>query len=80
MRTTTMTFTRIVIPDVDTAGFDWSFILRGLQSGDQLTLIQKDETDPDLDVFPFRSDYLTVGEITVKTPSRLTPKSVFLES
>ena len=41
------TFTRIVIPDFDTAGFDWSFILRGLQAGDQLTLIQKDESDPE---------------------------------
>ena len=35
-------FTRIVIPDVDTAGFDWSFLLRAIQSGDQLTLIQAD--------------------------------------
>ena len=61
-------FTRIVIPDFDTAGFDWSFILRGLQAGDQLTLIQKDETDPD-DIFPFRSDYLTVGEIVENSES-----------
>ena len=62
------TFTRIVIPDFDTAGFDWSFILRGLQAGDQLTLIQKDETDPN-DIFPFRSDYLTVGEIVENSES-----------
>ena len=61
-------FTRIVIPDFDTAGFDWSFILRGLQAGDQLTLIQKDESDPD-DIFPFRSDYLTVGEIVENSES-----------
>ena len=61
-------FTRIVIPDFDTAGFDWSFILRGLQAGDQLTLIQKDETDPN-DIFPFRSDYLTVGEIVENSES-----------
>ena len=61
-------FTRIVIPDFDTAGFDWSFILRGLQAGDQLTLVQKDESDPD-DIFPFRSDYLTVGEIVENSES-----------
>ena len=61
-------FTRIVIPDLDTADFDWSFILRALQAGDQLTLIQKDESDPD-DIFPFRSDYLTVGEVTENSES-----------
>jgi hypothetical protein len=61
-------FSRIVIPGVDTANFDWTFLLRALQAGDQLTLIQKDETDPD-DPSPFRSDYLTVGEITENSES-----------
>jgi surface protein len=58
-------FTRIVIPDFDTAGFDWSFLIRAIRPGDQLTLIQSDigdPADPD-DDFPFRSDYLTVGEV-----------------
>ena len=55
-------FTRIVVPFTDTAGFDWQVLLRGITVGDQLSLIQFDRTDPD-NVFPFRSDYITVAAI-----------------
>jgi hypothetical protein len=64
-------FTRIVVPFVDTAGFDWTFLLRGIRRGDQLSLIQIDAVDPlnPDDDFPFRSDFLTISDITENADS-----------
>ena len=64
-------FTRIVVPFVDTAGFDWTFLLRGIRKGDQLSLIQIDAVDPlnPDDDFPFRSDFLTISDITENADS-----------
>ena len=64
-------FTRIVVPFVDTAGFDWTVLLRSIRKGDQLSLIQIDTVDPDDpdDDFPFRSDYLTISDITENADS-----------
>ena len=64
-------FTRIVVPFIDTAGFDWTFLLRGIRKGDQLSLVQidaGDPLDPD-DDSPFRSDYLTISDITENAES-----------
>ncbi len=64
-------FTRIVVPFVDTAGFDWTVLLRGIRKGDQLSLIQIDAVDPlnPDDDFPFRSDYITISDITENADS-----------
>ena len=64
-------FTRIVVPLVDTAGFDWTVLLRSIRKGDQLSLIQIDAVDPldPDDDFPFRSDYLTISDITENAES-----------
>ena len=46
-------------------------MLRGIRKGDQLSLIQIDAADPDGpdDDFPFRSDYLTISDITENAES-----------
>ena len=64
-------FTRIVVPFVDTAGFDWTVMLRSIRKGDQLSLVQIDAVDPldPDDDFPFRSDYLTISDITENAES-----------
>ena len=64
-------FTRIVVPFVDTAGFDWTVMLRSIRKGDQLSLVQIDAVDPldPDDNFPFRSDYLTISDITENAES-----------
>jgi hypothetical protein len=61
-------FTRIVIPHVDTEGFAWDGLLQLIEEGDQLTLLQKDPTDPNTTVTQ-RSDFLTVGQETINSES-----------
>ena len=64
-------FTRIVVSKKDNVGFDWSVMLRGITAGDQLTLVQVDEQDPNNpdDDLTFRSDFIVQGDPTENSES-----------
>ena len=51
-------WTRMVIPNHDLAGFDWTLITTAIIKGDQVSLIQfEKEDDPDLPDYTLRSDH-----------------------
>ena len=63
-------WTRMVIPNHDLTGFDWTLITTAIIKGDQVSLIQfEEEDDPDLPDYTLRSDHQVESNFTVVPPS-----------
>ena len=63
-------WTRMVIPNHDLTGFDWTLITTAIIKGDQVSLIQfEKEDDPDLPDYTLRSDHQVESNFTVVPPA-----------
>ena len=63
-------WTRLVIPNHDLTGFDWTLITTAIIKGDQVSLVQfEKEDDPDLPDYTLRSDHQVESNFAVVPPS-----------
>ena len=63
-------WTRMVIPNHDLTGFDWTLITTAIIKGDQVSLVQfEKEDDPDLPDYTLRSDHQVESNFAVVPPS-----------